>query len=101
MANIKCPYCAGLIPSDAKKCQHCGEWVVKQSNPFGRGSTDARAVAKGIKQLELQKREKHGLRVLAVVVAVGVGLFGLGSLAAVVLIWAGLWIAIEAWYYRE
>lgn len=24
----KCPYCAGEVQPDAKKCKHCGEWLV-------------------------------------------------------------------------
>jgi hypothetical protein len=23
----QCPFCMGQIPDDARKCQHCGEWV--------------------------------------------------------------------------
>ena len=29
MENILCPFCNGEILADAKKCQHCGEWVNK------------------------------------------------------------------------
>ena len=28
----QCPYCSGLIPNDAKKCKHCGEWLEKSDN---------------------------------------------------------------------
>ena len=24
---VDCPYCKAKIPRDAKKCQHCGEWL--------------------------------------------------------------------------
>ena len=24
---MKCPYCKGDVPDDARKCMHCGEWV--------------------------------------------------------------------------
>lgn len=24
-----CKYCKAVIPDDAKKCQHCGEWIIK------------------------------------------------------------------------
>lgn len=29
--SIKCPYCAEDIKPDAKKCKHCGEWLVQRS----------------------------------------------------------------------
>lgn len=31
MENILCPFCNGEISADAKKCQHCGEWVNKDA----------------------------------------------------------------------
>jgi uncharacterized RDD family membrane protein YckC len=31
--RIKCPYCAEDISVTAKKCRHCGEWLVKESGP--------------------------------------------------------------------
>ena len=63
----KCPYCSEEIQATAKKCKHCGEWlnappartVNVQGGMFQQGSTDARAVAKGIKQ-ERAAREKLG-----------------------------------------
>lgn len=30
--EIKCPYCMGLILSDAKKCQHCWEWIKEKTD---------------------------------------------------------------------
>lgn len=38
--TIKCPYCCKEIPMGAKKCQHCGEWLIdkkelrKENNIF-------------------------------------------------------------------
>ena len=29
VATKCCPYCGGLIETDAQKCQHCGEWLNK------------------------------------------------------------------------
>lgn len=34
MENILCPFCNGEISSDAKKCQHCGEWIKKGDENF-------------------------------------------------------------------
>lgn len=32
MENILCKFCNAEIPADAKKCQHCGEWVNKSED---------------------------------------------------------------------
>ena len=53
----KCPYCSEQILRTAKKCKHCGEWLEvtderKGSDWTERGSVDARAVTRGIKQKE-------------------------------------------------
>lgn len=26
-----CPFCRGEVPGDAKKCRHCGEWLVPEA----------------------------------------------------------------------
>ena len=31
----RCPYCEASISATAKKCRHCGEWVVTYSPPGG------------------------------------------------------------------
>jgi hypothetical protein len=28
-----CPYCLGKVPSAARKCQHCGEWLTERHVP--------------------------------------------------------------------
>jgi len=36
-ADLKdCPYCLAEIPSQAKKCSHCGEWIIKGSVNSGK-----------------------------------------------------------------
>jgi len=30
---MKCYYCKGDIPDDARKCMHCGEWVREEHRP--------------------------------------------------------------------
>jgi hypothetical protein len=30
---MKCYYCKGDIPDDARKCAHCGEWVREEHRP--------------------------------------------------------------------
>ncbi len=34
MESILCKFCNGEISADAKKCQHCGEWVNKSDDNF-------------------------------------------------------------------
>jgi hypothetical protein len=36
-----CPYCIAAIPDEARKCQHCGEWVVTPPTREERPSNDA------------------------------------------------------------
>ncbi|KKQ44939.1 MAG: hypothetical protein US63_C0022G0010 [Candidatus Moranbacteria bacterium GW2011_GWC2_37_8] len=55
-----CEYCSEQIQDDAKKCRFCGEWLTDEKrehnvSAFDRGTVDARAVAKGIKQKELEE----------------------------------------------
>ncbi len=66
---IKCPYCSEAIQPEAKKCKHCGEWLVEASGRPGTaghesGSVDARAVARGIKK---EKQDEAALGCLLTV----------------------------------
>lgn len=29
----QCPFCCQMIPSNARKCQYCGEWISETDNP--------------------------------------------------------------------
>ncbi len=31
-----CPYCLGTVPDQARKCQHCGEWVKEPDRAVDR-----------------------------------------------------------------
>ena len=33
-ASGTCRFCSGTVPVGARKCQHCGEWLVRRRNPL-------------------------------------------------------------------
>lgn len=74
----KCPYCSEQILITAKKCKHCGEWLEESKERKGstwqeKGSVDARAVTKGLKQKEQDDFNQGCLIFVVLVVAVLVG----------------------------
>lgn len=40
MEIIECPFCIGEIPSHAKKCKHCGEWLTNDRGAFSGESVN-------------------------------------------------------------
>jgi hypothetical protein len=30
METVECRFCAGVVPVHARKCKHCGEWLVEK-----------------------------------------------------------------------
>lgn len=103
--TVECPYCGEEILAKARKCKHCGEWLDKADTRAGggasdRGSADARAVTKGLKQKELDDFTQKALSFFALVVGVIVGVIFQSFWAGVatVLIGAAL---IGFWYYKE
>lgn len=47
-----CPYCSEGIKHSAQKCRHCGEWLNgrRSGSSADNGTSNARAITKGLKQ---------------------------------------------------
>jgi predicted ATP-dependent serine protease len=109
----KCPYCSELILATAKKCKHCGEWLEESNERKGtawneKGTADARAVTKGIKQKE-QDDFNQGCAIFVVLVAaivVGTGASSLFNsskagwiIGSIIFIAGGVWATKS--YFEE
>jgi hypothetical protein len=102
--TILCPFCFDEIEPQAKKCRHCGEWLEEASKRPGgtvasKGSADARAVNRGLKQKEADDFAA-GFGMLILIISCCV----LGSWTHWIIGWgcffAGLaWLT--SWYYHE
>jgi uncharacterized membrane protein YvbJ len=109
----KCPYCSEEILATAKKCKHCGEWLEESKERKGtdwleKGSVDARAVAKGIKEKEQAEFSSGclGFIVLIIAIVLGVGassLFnssGAGWVVGIIVFIIGM-VFVSQSYFKE
>ena len=100
--TTQCPFCKETIIKGAIKCKHCGEFLNKQNIPSGKfkGSDNARAIAKGLKEKEAQDTAYNFLIGCALVVAGFLG-YALKSWWVFGIVLVGLSIPIAKWYYKE
>ncbi len=113
ISNTKlCPYCSEQILITAKKCKHCGEWLEdnnehKRATYEDRGSSDARAVTKGIKEKEAHDYQLGCFGLIAIIATIFIisslsSVFGAdASLIIGVIIFIIFMVFIYKWYYKE
>lgn len=104
--KVPCPYCGEEIMAVAKKCKHCGEWLTKETGdrPGGgatdRGSVDARAVAKGLKEKELHDFGRNVVSAIVLIVSAVAGLWAESWAVFFIVLFIGI-LFNAWWYYRE
>ena len=109
----ECPYCSEKILSTAKKCRYCGEWLTddvssrKGSQSKEKGSADARAVKKGIKEKEGDDITLGCSGIIILVIAIAIGSFvnrmtsgDAGFIVGIIVFVVGAIIAGQI-YYKE
>jgi hypothetical protein len=110
----ECPYCGETILTSAKKCRYCGEWLEAPAKKVGstigkRGSADARAVTRGLKEKELHDSILKAGVVLGAIAGIAVAWFASNSMGVTgdTLWWvAGItmvvvWVGFGLWYWKE
>lgn len=102
--TIHCPFCGEDIKPTARKCKHCGEWLDKISEREGtgyieRGSADARAVTRGLKEKEYHDTLLGCGGFLALCLSVGAGV-ALHWIVGVIIFFV-LFGLLSHWYYKE
>jgi hypothetical protein len=103
-----CPYCGETIQATAKKCRYCGEWIEGIEEKWARGSPEARAVSKGLKEKSFQDAMVKVGTVIGIAIGMGaawaaskLGIRGnaLWYIALATILVA--WLVIGAWYWSE
>lgn len=99
----ECPCCGEDILETAKKCKHCGEWLVVSDERKGagfseKGTSDARAITKGLKEKEFHDITYNTMVWVILAISISLGLLHwiIGVTVFLVLI-----CLLGKWYYKE
>src|SRR5262249_8002719 len=105
-AQRKCPFCAELILSDARKCKHCGEWLDGRQEAPQEPPPDATFVQR--RPVVIEKTSKRW-KVLMLLGGVGMFIGGVtccsgnwecGLAAPIVSLLVSVFADIAAWWYH-
>jgi Flp pilus assembly protein TadB len=94
---MECPYCSEEIKESAKKCKHCGEWL-EQTDEWS-GSSNARAVNKGLKDKEFDDFAFTFVMLLTILFSIVVGYYTHLLVGIAVFIVLGMVVSVR--YYNE
>lgn len=94
--------------AQAKKCRYCGEWLNEGEKREGsgagqRGTSDARAVSKGLKEKEFQEQMMTFIVGIVIVASIIIGFYTsfVGGIIAFAVLFVLASIVGGGWYWKE